>query len=271
MSSVDAVKKGPLRVSYLVLCVASALCAAPARASQPPLLPVAPYDWAPPTPASPPPDPVEFPPGFNMSFPPFDSPLPPAINYPPPIVVPHGTTPPVNCGPFGNECRDDPGPAAPYLLPEQAGNPDVAEPAAGGLRQALAEYDRRLGLGGGGPVVSEARAIAQREFVTGSATFEVLAEPSGRIRTVRLRNASQDRQGWERFAEALHQARVTGMRLPEQAHGVWLVLYVSAENELSTGQTSLWSPGVWLAFDVASVYAQRLRTVESRVLTEVWY
>src|SRR5262245_28550401 len=86
-----------------------------ASASQPPLLPVGPYDWAPPTAASPPPEPNEFPPGFNYSFPPFASPLPPAINYPPPIDVPPGVTPPRPCGPFGNACREDPGPSAPYI------------------------------------------------------------------------------------------------------------------------------------------------------------
>src|SRR4029078_1958560 len=135
-----------------------------AVASQPPLLPVGPYDWAPPTPASPPPDPTEAPTDLNYSVPPFVAPLPPAINYPPPITVPPATTPPVPCGPFGNECRDNPGPVAPYLLPEQAGwSPDAAGPPAGGLRQALVEYDRRLGLGGGGAVIAAARDMLQGE------------------------------------------------------------------------------------------------------------
>ena len=87
-----------------------------------------------------------------------------------------------------------------------------------------------------------ARNIAQGEFVTGSATFEVIADPSGRIRTVRLQNASRDKDGWERFAEELHKGQATGIRTPEGAHSVWTILYVSAENELTSGQNSWWSP-----------------------------
>jgi len=272
MATVDARRTGSLLVCGLA-AVTLSLRASSASASQPPLLPVGPYGWAPPTPASPPPDQVEAPLDIDYySVPPFVAPLPPAVNYPPPITIPPATTPPVPCGPFGNECRDNPGPVAPYILPEQAGAPDTAEPAAGGLRQALVEYDRRIGLGGGGAVVSTARNIAQGEYVTGSATFEVIADASGRIRSVRLQDATPgDKDGWQRFAEELHQQRATGMRTPEGAHSVWMILYVSAENELSTGHNSWWSPGVVLTFDVAAINARRLRTVTSRILTEVWY
>jgi hypothetical protein len=270
MQFVDARRQGSVVGSLLVALVLS-LSSGSASASQPPLLPVGPYDWAPPTPVSPPPDSYELPTDINYSVPPFNAPLPPAVNYPPPIAVPPATTPPRPCGPFGNECRDNPGPVAPYMLPEQAGAPDTAEPAAGGLRQALVEYDRRLGLGGGGAVIAAARDIAQGEYVTGTATFEVVADPSGRIRSARLQDASRDREGWQRFGEALHQERVTGMRAPERARAVWMILYVSAENELTSGQTSWWSPGVVLAFDLDDINARRIRTVTSRVLTEVWY
>jgi hypothetical protein len=50
-----------------------------------------------------------------------------------------------------------------------------------------------------------------------------------------------------------------------------MILYVSAENELTSGQTTWWYPGVALAFDVSDINARRVRTVTSRVLTEVWY
>jgi hypothetical protein len=269
METVDAQRKGSLLGSALVVTLL--LSSSSASASQPPLLPVGPYDCAPPTAASPPPEPIEFPPGFNYSFPPFASPLPPAVNYPPPIAVPPATTPPRPCGPLGNECRDDPGPVAPYMLPEQPVTPDTAEPPAGGLRQALVEYDRRLGLGGGGAVIAAARDIAEHEYVTGSATFEVVADSSGRIRSARLQGASRDKEGWQRFGEALHQERVAGMRAPDRSHGVWMIVYVSAENELTSGHTSWWSPGVALAFDLDDINARRIRTVSSRVLTEVWY
>jgi hypothetical protein len=157
------------------------------------------------------------------------------------------------------------------MLPEQAVSPDTAEPPAGGLRQALVEYDRRIGLGGGGAVVGAAREMLQGDFVTGSATFEVVADPSGRIRSVRLQDASRDREGWARFGEALHQERVAGMRAPEHSRAVWLILYVSAENQLSSGHNTWWYPGAVFAFDLSDIGAQRVRTVTSRVLTEVWY
>ena len=265
----EARRKGSVLGSLLGAMLAFG--AGSARASQPPLLPVGPYDWAPPTPVSPPPDVNEVPTDLGYSVPPFVAPLPPAVNYPPPITVPPATTPPRPCGPFGNECRDNPGPVAPYLLPEQAVSPDTAEPPAGGLRQALVEYDRRLGLGGGGSVVAAARDIAQGEYVTGSATFEVVADPAGRIRSARLQDASGDREGWQRFGEALHQEHVTGMRAPEHARAVWMILYVSAENELTSGQTTWWYPGAVFAFDVDAINATRIEDRTSRVLTEVWY
>jgi hypothetical protein len=269
MAFVDTRRKGSLLglvASFVLVSHGSS-----AQTTQPPLLPVGPYDWAPPTPVAPPPESVEFPTDINYSVPPFNAPLPPAINYPPPITVPHAVTPPVPCGPFGNECRDNPGPTAPYLLPEQAGNPDVAEAPAGGLRQALSEYDRRIGIGGGGPVVAAARKVLQGEFVTGSATFEVIADPTGRIRAVRLQDASRDREGWQRFAEELHQQHASGMRVREHTQAVWMILYVSAENEPTSGHNTWWYPGTVFAFDVSDINSRTVRTVTSRVLTEVWY
>jgi hypothetical protein len=50
-----------------------------------------------------------------------------------------------------------------------------------------------------------------------------------------------------------------------------MILYVSAENELTSGQTTWWYPGAVFAFDVTDFGARRVRTVTSRVLTEVWY
>ena len=50
-----------------------------------------------------------------------------------------------------------------------------------------------------------------------------------------------------------------------------MILYVSAENQLTSGQTTWWYPGVVFAFDVDAINARRVRTVTSRVLTEVWY
>ena len=157
---------------------------------------------------------------------------------------------------------------APYILPER---PDAVQPPAGGLQQALSEHDRMVGLGGVGPVVSSAREIALSETVTGKATFEVITDHAGRVRTARIVDVSRDREGWERFGEALRKAPVTGMRLPEEARGAWVLLEVTVGNELTSGQRRWWDYGVLVAFDVADVNAQRERIVHTRILSEVWF
>jgi hypothetical protein len=154
-------------------------------------------------------------------------------------------------------------------LPER---PDEVEPPAGALRQSLSEFDRQLGLGGSGPLVSAAREVAMSEWVTGEATFEVLVDRSGMIQSARLVDASRDAAGWRRFGEELKSSSPrSGMRLPERARGVWTLLYVNVDNELTSGHRRWWAPGAVLTFDIADVHARRVRTVHTHVLGEVWF
>ena len=178
MEIVDARRTGSLLVSGLVALTLS-LRANSANASQPPLLPVGPYDWAPPTPASPPPDPTEAPTDSNYSVPPFVAPLPPAINYPPPITVPPATTPPVPCGPFGNECRDNPGPGRAVHLARASRCPRHRRASRRRIAASARRVRSPLGPRQRGSCRQTARNIAQGEYVTGSATFEVIADASG--------------------------------------------------------------------------------------------
>jgi hypothetical protein len=61
------------------------------------------------------------------------------------------------------------------------------------------------------------------------------------------------------------------MRLPEAARGVWTLIELRADNELTSGHRRWWAPGVFLNFDIADVNAHHMRTVHARVLTEVWF
>jgi hypothetical protein len=206
-------------------------------------------------------------------YPPFDRPLPPSIQLPPPIRVLPAVPPP-----FPDEIRNPadwvrtvpalPGRPAPTRLPER---PDEVQPPAGDTRQSLSELDRRVGLGGAGPVITAARQIAQSEWVTGRATLEIMADREGRIRSVRVVEASRDTDGWLRYGQELRTAQQSGMRLPEEARGIWMLLEVRIDNELSSGHRNWWAPGLVFFFDLADVNARRLRTVHTQVLSEVWF
>jgi hypothetical protein len=221
-----------------------------------------------------------MPPPFEYGYiphdpfpPPFTAPLPPAVPLPPPIRVLPAVPPlpPSEIQPFDILPSIIPGPIAsppPNLLPER---PDNAEPPAGALRQGLSEYDRRIGTGSSGAIVSLARSVAMGAVATGSATVEVIADRSGAIRSARIIDVDGDRARWEDFAEALRSARTTTMRIGEGARGVWMHLYVTANVERTSGRRQWWSPGVLLAFDIADVSARQQRVVQTSVLSEVWF
>jgi hypothetical protein len=241
-----------------------------------PSAPVSPYDFAAPTPAPivPPDTPPALPNGEPLpeGQPPFDRPLPPAIQLPPPIRIPRAMPPP-----FPDEVKtpvdvtrtvpSQPGRPAPFRLPER---PDEVQAPAGGFRQSLSELDRRHGLGGSGPIVSAARDVAQSEWVTGHALLAVMTDRTGRIQSVAVVESSGDVDGWRRYADELKASHGSGMRLPEQARGVWTLLDVRVGNELSSGHRRWWAPGAFI-FDIADVNAHRQRTVHTQVLGEVWF
>jgi hypothetical protein len=195
------------------------------------------------------------------------------IRLPPPIdmlhAVPYPTSDqPSNPADVVQTLPTFPGRPAPRRLPER---PDEVVPPAGELRQSLSEYDRRMGLGGAGPIVSAAREVAQREWVTGQATIEIIADRSGTIQSARVVGVSRDEDGWRRYAAELRGSARGGMRLPETARGVWTLLAVRIGNERTSGHRYWWSPGAWLSFDLADVNARRVRTVHTQVLSEIWF
>jgi hypothetical protein len=190
--------------------------------------------------------------------PPFTAVLPPSV--PLPRAAPQiPATPPPGQRP------------APYRLPERPG----ATPPAGGLRQALSEYDRRLGLGAGGAVEDLARTDLVDSSAVGSAVLEVRVDRSGVVRTVRVVSASQDLADWQQLARELRGARAGRIRMPAGAAGAWMRIGLEARVTDPSGlgrpfPLTLY-PGA-VGFDVTSLaHASDLRTVFVSVLSEVWY
>jgi hypothetical protein len=261
------------RIAVAVVVATSASRALAQGATAPPL-PVGPFGEPAPTPASP--APSEFLPSYDdapENMPPFAAPLPPAVPLPPrirvlPAVPPPEGNPPRHPFEMYPAIPARPGRPPPLRLPER---PDDLMPPAGGLRQSLSEYDRQIGLGGTGPVVSLAREVGMSEWVTGEATIAVVVDRSGVIRSARLVDASRDTAGWRRYTEKLGQSARSGMRLPEQARGAWALLYVRIDNERPTGRERWWSPGVAITFDLSNAGSRKVRSVHPRVLGEVWF
>ena len=205
-------------------------------------------------------------------MPPFTSALQTSVPFPPPIeVVPAVPLP--EYAPLPNPWTvrslipERVTPPGPYRAISE--HPELLPQSRGGLRQALSEYDRRLGLGPSGPVVSAARRAGMSGTARGNARFEILVDRSGTIQSVSLLDASQDVHEWRRFAQSLQAMPLQGMRLGEDAQGVWMLLDVSANNERSSGHRRYWDYGLTFLFDVADISARTMRVVHATVASEV--
>jgi len=205
----------------------------------------------------------------NSTMPPFTAPLPPSVPFPPPIVVPPATPPPQYQTPgspwSATTVPTRPAPAGPRQLAEA---PDFARRSAGGLRQALDEYDRRLGLAPGGGVLSAVRDLARSEGVRGGARLQIVVDSTGRILRTDVVDATEDVEGWRRLGDALQEIPIRGMRA-EGRHGVWMLVDVSSTVERSSGRSQWWAPGVAVVFDVADIGARNLRVVHANVASQV--
>lgn len=205
------------------------------------------------------------------SLPPFTSPLPPSVPLPSPIqlipAVPpsqHGYWPNPWTPPSAMPLRGTPpGPLRPIFE-----HPELRPGNAGGLRQALAEYDRRLGLGPSGALATVARRLGGSETMMGSARLEVLVDRTGNIQSVSILDASEDLPGWRHFAHILRATPVPGMRFAEEAQGVWMLLDVNARNALPSGHRRVWEHGSTLVFDVADFGARKSRVVHTSIASE---
>lgn len=246
-----------VRAVATIGAVMTLFAATPASAAEPgPLAPVGPFGEAIPTPVT------AFPhnqrdtvaPSADEGRPPFTSPLPPSIPLPPlPPTLP-GLPPP-------------PTVPMPFRIPER---PQFTPLPAGGLRQTMSEYDRRLGLGPSGPVLAAAQSLAAGSPVRGSAVITVRVESTGQIAAARVTASSQSAAAWGELAARLASMSVRAVRLPEAAKGAWMVLRIESEPRLRSGDR-LHYPGVLLAFDVSNIGARPAPMVTAQVLSELWY
>lgn len=140
----------------------------------------------------------------------------------------------------------------------------------GGLRQSLSELDRRAGLGAAGPVINAIETTAMSSTALGSAVFAIRTQATGQIAAVRLTAANRDIPEWRELESRLGTLSVSGLRLPEAAHGTWLVVRVEAHNVHPAGDRD-WYPGTLFAFDPSNIDTHELRVVHTQVLSELWY
>jgi len=146
----------------------------------------------------------------------------------------------------------------------------MVPPPAGGLRQALDEYDRRAGLGAGGPILRALETIAMSSTARGSAIFAIRARKDGQIDSVRLTAANRDIAAFRDLGAQLMTLSVADLRLPEEANGVWLVVRMDARVVHPAGDRR-WYPGTLFAFDPSNISTHALRVVHARTLTELWF
>jgi hypothetical protein len=159
---------------------------------------------------------------------------------------------------------------APNFLPENPRAPQVF----GGLRQALSEYDRRLGLGSGGALISELDSRLAAGYVSGAALLEVRVDRQRRVRDVRVMDSSGGADAWNEFAANLVGTPLPTLRLPEPANGAWMQVRVEARPRMPSGRTPgrpAWLPGTLIAFDLSDLGAVEQRVGHARVVSEVWY
>jgi hypothetical protein len=211
-------------------------------------------------------------PARSGTMPPFTAPLPPSVPLPSPIQLVPATPPPQYQRlptPWTILPRIPERPAAPAPYRPVLESPERNAASAGGLRQALSEYDRRLGLGPSGPVLSAARRAGMSATATGSARFEVVLDHSGTIQSVSLVDASEDLAGWQRFGENFRAVPLRGVRFAETAQGAWMMVDVSARNERLSGEPRWWDYGLTLVFDVANLHPRTQRVVHTSVVSEL--
>jgi hypothetical protein len=104
------------------------------------------------------------------------------------------------------------------------------EATAGGLREALDEYDHEIGLGRGGAVVSSAHAVASIDSapITGKALFDVSVDSSGGV-WVGVSSVDSDYAGWARVAGRLaDDLRGKKLRVLPSARGLRFRVQVEA-------------------------------------------
>lgn len=145
--------------------------------------------------------------------------------------------------------------------------------AAGGLAEGLAERDRARGMGRGGVVATGARAAALAKGPNeGRATFVVLTDREGKVRSVSVADPSADAALWNEAARYLRGALASKrLRVPPGAAGLRVAVLVESKIQMPSGAKpgkSVEVQGAGAAFDVADIGAHPSRVVSCRIVSE---
>ncbi len=111
------------------------------------------------------------------------------------------------------------------------------------VRSVLRERDRKIGLGVSGPVVAAVEAVARTSTasVESHAVLEVVADGEGRVVSVSVSDASEDRPGWDGVAKGLLAAmRSKRLHVPKGSRGVVMTIAIDSREALPSGA----APGV---------------------------
>jgi hypothetical protein len=136
-------------------------------------------------------------------------------------------------------------PAAPSASPEEAPPPadNVAPGAQQALRDGIHEHDHDLGLDVGGPLVAVAEELTRPSAtpVNSQAHFEVIADATGHVTSVRLLDASEGYDAWNELASSFEGAlRDRALRVPSGTRGMAVTIEVTSRVQLPSG----FDPGV---------------------------
>src|SRR6185437_2616285 len=108
-----------------------------------------------------------------------------------------------------------------------SGDTNVAPGIQQSLRDALHDRDHALGLDSGGPIVAVLEGLARPSDtpVNSRAVFEVAADSEGHVTAVRLVDASEGFDRWDKLSAALRAAlQSQHLRVPRGAAGVVVTL-----------------------------------------------
>jgi hypothetical protein len=135
-------------------------------------------------------------------------------------------------------------PAAPSASPEEA--PPIDNVAPGpqqALRDGIHERDHDLGLDVGGPLVAVAEELTRPSAtpVDSQAHFEVMADATGHVTSVRLLDASEGYDAWNELVSSFQGAlRDRALQVPSGTRGVAITIEVTSRVQLPSG----FDPGV---------------------------
>jgi hypothetical protein len=110
--------------------------------------------------------------------------------------------------------------------------------ALASVRDALDARDHEIGLGAGGPLVNLARDSVREGLApnVGHALFELSTDRLGIVVSVRVLDASSDRNAWDDVAKELaKKARAHPLHVPRGANGVAVTLRLDSVVRTKSG------------------------------------